>query len=933
MKILFSTEASYLSSGYGMYGRNLIPRLIDRGFEVAELASFGTVNNGRDDFITWPFYAAAVEHNDPRYKEYMSQPENPYGAWRFDKVLLDFQPDIVFSIRDPWCMMHEYNSPLREYFNWVICPTVDSAPQSINWIEMFMNADKVLTYSEWGGEVIKKQSCNRINFHSHVYPGVQEVLKPTNKKEHRQKMGLEEDAIIFGTVMRNQKRKLYAELFKSFELYLSKVDEKTRQKSYLYIHTGYPDVGWDLPALIKEFNISSKVLFTYLCGKHKKPFISLYQGERTYSPFSNGITASLTSPGHGLTTEELADVFRCFDVYIQYANCLGKDEEILTKNGWKPIQDVNLGDLVFTHNNRYQKVINKFETPSPDFINRISVWGDYETLDVTDEHPILVYNNSCFRSSLKKSVRETVGTRLRNGSKLPDPVFVQTSDLKKNDLVVLPIDTRIDNKNTVDISNYRADKDTISAEKISINYGKTYPRQINIKEEFCRFIGLFAADGCAALGKSNQNIKITCHSEEFSNIEFATKVMEEFSDNVVKIREYPTRQGVDVILHSRLHNTCFRDWFYTEAGDKKLPNWVLTLKPELQKEIIHGMFMGDGHIMNKPGKSTTCTYTTTSKRLADDLKHLLHRCKIYYNVHLGKKPGKRKDQYRFEIAGNIKEGEFNLCHQRINTRCLYINDSIVRPIKDIENVEYDNKYVYNIEVENDNSYVVRQCCTHNCEGSGMPLFEAAACGIPVMAIDYSAMTDTIRLLNGEPLKYKLYRDFDIGADRAVPDNEYLAEMMKKWALMDSDDRIQAGLNANKQASIHFDWDKCADVWASAFRSCRSTQDKWKSPKRNINIAPFEEGKDLPIPEFVEWIFSRVSHDYDRRYSLSALDLIRWLNFGQRIVSPGKFQPFTKEHAYNNAKIHGENKRNVETVRCGEIPLPREDFLDYARKQK
>ena len=40
----------------------------------------------------------------------------------------------------------------------------------------------------------------------------------------------------------------------------------------------------------------------------------------------------------------------------------------------------------------------------------------------------------------------------------------------------------------------------------------------------------------------------------------------------------------------------------------------------------------------------------------------------------------------------------------------------------------------------------------NSEGFGLPQVAAAACGVPVMSIDYSAMSSVVRKLGGTPLK-------------------------------------------------------------------------------------------------------------------------------------------------------------------------------------
>jgi glycosyltransferase involved in cell wall biosynthesis len=204
-------------------------------------------------------------------------------------------------------------------------PTVDSAPQKTEWVDTFRKADGVLTYSEWGQEVLREHGNGTINLHGCASPGVDlEVFKPVaDKQAHKERMGFLPDTNIIGTVMRNQKRKLLPDLFESFRLFLDNAKKDVADKTYLYLHTSYPDRGWDIPYLLNKFDLGNKVLFTYICTETKKPFYTFFQDGRTYSPYSGQATGTLPNVKAGLTQEQLAEVYNLFDVYVQYAICEG----------------------------------------------------------------------------------------------------------------------------------------------------------------------------------------------------------------------------------------------------------------------------------------------------------------------------------------------------------------------------------------------------------------------------------------------------------------------------------------------------------------------------------------------------------------------------------------------------------------------------------
>ncbi len=326
------TESSTTLSGYGTYTKEVLSRLHNSGkYEVAELASYIHVGDPRLRDIPWKVYANDVPHNDPR-KQYLNEnPVNQFGAWRLERVLLDFKPDIVFDIRDPWMLMFEGQSPLRKYFHWVIMPTCDSAPQQEEWIDSFMQADKVFAYTDWGVETLSKESSNLINIDKSAPPCADiNIFKPVvNKFEHRRSIGFSPDMFIVGTIMRNQRRKLFPDLMEAFNLYLQKcIDNKRKdlaEKSFLYFHTSYPDIqgSWNLPRLIKEHGLGHKILFTYICKNCRAIFSSLFQDGRTVCNRCSAVAAILPNVGDGLSQPELANIINTFDAYVQYATCEG----------------------------------------------------------------------------------------------------------------------------------------------------------------------------------------------------------------------------------------------------------------------------------------------------------------------------------------------------------------------------------------------------------------------------------------------------------------------------------------------------------------------------------------------------------------------------------------------------------------------------------
>lgn len=322
------SEASFLQTGYSNYAKEVLSRLYKTDkYEIAEFASYGLISDERASEVPWLFYPNAVATNDQRHKEYTSAPDNVFGKWRFDRVLFDFKPDIVFDIRDFWMNSYQAKSVFRPCFNWVVMPTVDSAPQQEGWLDIYSQADAVLGYSEWAGKVLLEQSNNTIKYVGEASPGVDlEVFKPLNKNKCKESLGIPEEAIVIGSVMRNQKRKLLPDLFQAFRTLLNKYKESGNdigKNLYLYLHTSYPDMGWDIPALLKENSVSNRVLFTYHCKSCSQSHASTFSHAIKHCPFCKVEAARFPSSNTGVTNEQLAVIYNTFDIYVQYAICEG----------------------------------------------------------------------------------------------------------------------------------------------------------------------------------------------------------------------------------------------------------------------------------------------------------------------------------------------------------------------------------------------------------------------------------------------------------------------------------------------------------------------------------------------------------------------------------------------------------------------------------
>jgi len=178
----------------------------------------------------------------------------------------------------------------------------------------------------------------------------------------------------------------------------------------------------------------------------------------------------------------------------------------------------------------------------------------------------------------------------------------------------------------------------------------------------------------------------------------------------------------------------------------------------------------------------------------------------------------------------------------------------------------------------------------NSEGFGLPQVEAAACGVPVAAINYSAMESVVKQLGAISLEPKaLYKEMETGCMRAVPDNELTASKIIEFFNNPSPVRKQIGFKVRQNFLKHFQWDKSGSVWEKYFDSVELKDEKetWLSkpdiqnpmPKRDPNsftsfddMANFLMTDVLRKPEMINsLLYARIIRDLMYGYTTSMTD--------------------------------------------------------------
>src|SRR6266849_3847681 len=113
---------------------------------------------------------------------------------------------------------------------------------------------------------------------------------------------------------------------------------------------------------------------------------------------------------------------------VTYYNCMPPDQEVLTADGYRPISEIKIGDLVVTHRNRLRPVLHKFERETEEilYIIRPKKMG-YDDLRVTGDHKVYIV-----RSEWVNKHKSRDGLRLQH-----EPDWIPAKEIKPGDYVAV----------------------------------------------------------------------------------------------------------------------------------------------------------------------------------------------------------------------------------------------------------------------------------------------------------------------------------------------------------------------------------------------------------------------------------------------------------------------------------------------------------------
>lgn len=387
--------------------------------------------------------------------------------------------------------------------------------------------------------------------------------------------------------------------------------------------------------------------------------------------------------------------------------CFVPGTQIITPWGARAIENIEVGERVLSHKGKWQRVLNVM---SRDYIGPVvtAKAKGLQAVTATTNHPFYVQRVTPDRlhrlvaadDALWVAAGELVPARRQLDGRRARGAF---------DALTMPrLSAAEQPVRCLDMAEWSGDDAVITDDEVKFSRnGRATPinRQVVAGYDLGWLSGLFAADGSI----SDHQVVFYLGAHE---VELTGSLVEKLA-SVFGIDATTTIVGsvARTVVSNRILARFFSDHGHT-AQDKGLPAWCMAGGDELRRGLIDGLVAGDG-----------CEYEarrmlrTTSKTLAVQARVLLWSEGINSTL-------QQTAAGRWEINGRSGQSlpmmtvEWRSCAERRGSMGL-TEGYVYFQLEQADTSHYAGK-VYNLEVEEDESYTTVGGCVHNCRWFGVP---------------------------------------------------------------------------------------------------------------------------------------------------------------------------------------------------------------------
>ena len=317
--------------------------------------------------------------------------------------------------------------------------------------------------------------------------------------------------------------------------------------------------------------------------------------------------------------------------------CLKHDTQVFTKNGFKDIKDLKVGEMVLSSDAKYHKVLSVQKYDNNERLLRIRpYYQNLNGIECTNDHKILIGG--------KREKRSHGGY---NNIFYKKNKWVQADEVKENDFLVIPKYNLANKEDVIDLADYSDDKMDITKDKIieySLGAQKQPIREINrflpLNYDTGFFFGVFSGDGSFPK-RNSAEIDICCNITDDSD-NYIPKIINNLGFKRLNGNGSNKPYGKYINNESNcvyywFSSRCLRNFledicpsYQRTAETKELFGYKLSENKDYLLGLIDGIVKSDGHNYKKGSKKTTVS--STSLKLLNQLRHVLLKMNVLSTV-------------------------------------------------------------------------------------------------------------------------------------------------------------------------------------------------------------------------------------------------------------------------------------------------------------
>lgn len=324
-KILYWSDCADTLSGFGQVSLRLLKSWYQtEKYEILHLC--GCIQDGSPNFQKFPWICRGTIPNNPNIIQRMNQDPGygravSYGLEMIEPMVLEFKPDVIFCIQDPWGSSDI--AVQKKFWNQTNCiawETMDSLPLYQSVID---NINKIKNYYVWS--TFAEKEFHRLG-HKHVktqFPPVDtQIYKPldNNKKEELKKyFKIEDKKFIVNYVFRNQLRKRSDTIIEGYSI-LQKENPEIAKDVWLHFHTHHKE-GWNHKKFCEQYGVDyNRILYTWICKNCRELQIKSESGDCNCPHCGSQNSQDTCSVGFGATPEQMNFIYNIANCTTIVAN-------------------------------------------------------------------------------------------------------------------------------------------------------------------------------------------------------------------------------------------------------------------------------------------------------------------------------------------------------------------------------------------------------------------------------------------------------------------------------------------------------------------------------------------------------------------------------------------------------------------------------------